>query len=405
MKKIAVLFPGQGTQAGGMGKDLYDAYPAAKAVFDEADSLLGFPFSKNLFHNDSIEIMDTEITQVAIFLTSVAYYKVFVAANDILPDSFAGHSVGEYAALVCSGAMRFEDGLSLIRKRGQLMQEVSDRMADGGMLAVIGLTYEEVLEVTENCKRDGIDVSISTYNDIRQIVVSGRKGALNSAKDRLEDAGARTKMLEVKTAFHNPCMNEIIDRMKELIDGFDISLPKGKVYCNVTGKPYASAEEIYEYLPVQVSECVRFYDICNAMSEDEIDIFIEAGRGKVLSNLLLKNRRGDYELYPLGDISKRELFIDRVSRGIDFGRLNLLGSICGELISVPDYYAEAEEKLYRNAGNELEECIKNGKFPKSVVLADYIDEFLAMAEGITDKQSDKWREYAEYFRTEVTGNE
>lgn len=96
---------------------------------------------------------------------------------------------------------------------------------------------------------------------------------------------------------------------------------------------------------------------------------------------------------------------DRVSRGIDFGRLNLLGSICGELISVPDYYAEAGEKIYRNAGNELDECIKNGKLSKSDVLADYIDEFLAMAEGITDKQSDKWREYAEYFRTEVTGNE
>lgn len=169
-------------------------------------------------------------------------------------------------------------------------------------------------------------------------------------------------------------MQEVSDRMKEVLDGCDISLPKGKVYCN-------------------------------AMSEDGIDIFIEAGRGKVLSNLLLKNRRADYELYPLGDISKRELFIDRVSRGIDSGRLNLLGSICGELISVPDYYAEAGEKLYRNAGNELDECIKNGKLSKSDVLADYIDEFLAMAEGITDKQSDKWREYAEYFRTEVTGNE
>ena len=121
MKKTAVLFPRQGTQAWGMGKELYNTYPVAKAVFDEADKLLGFSFSKKLFETDSTEIMDTEITQVAIFLTSVAYYRVFIEGSDILPDSYAGHSVGEYAALVCSGAMRFEDGLSLIRRRGQYM--------------------------------------------------------------------------------------------------------------------------------------------------------------------------------------------------------------------------------------------------------------------------------------------
>ena len=291
MKKTSVLFPGQGTQAWGMGKELYNTYLVAKAVFDEADKLLGFSFSKKLFDTDSTEIMDTEITQVAIFLTSVAYYRVFIEGNDILPDSYAGHSVGEYAALVCSGAMRFEDGLSLIRRRGQLMQKVSDDMGDGGMLAIMGMAYPEVEELTEACVKDGTDVSISTYNDIRQIVISGRKGALKSVGERFEAAGAKTKMLEVKTAFHNPCMNEIIEPLKELISSFEITFPKGKVYCNVTGKAYKSVDEIYEYLPIQVRECVRFYDIACEMIEDGTEVFIEAGRGKVLSNLLKKNKR------------------------------------------------------------------------------------------------------------------
>ena len=151
--------------------------------------------------------MDTEITQVAIFLTCVAYYRVLIEGSDILPDSYAGHSVGEYAALVCFGTMRFEDGLSLIRRRGQLMQKVSDDMGDGGMLAIVGMAYPEVEELTEACVKDGTEV------------------------------------------------------------------------------------------------------------------FIEAGRGKVLSNLLKKNKGGDYEVYPLGDMKMCELFKERVSRGIDFGRL------------------------------------------------------------------------------------
>ena len=134
-----------------MGKELYNTYPVAKAVFIEG--------------------------------------------SDILPDSYAGHSVGEYAAPACSGAMRFEDGLSLIRRRGQLMQKVSDDMGDGGMLAIMGMAYPEVEELTEACVKDGTDVSISTYNDIRQIVISGRKGALKSAGERFEAAGAKTKML------------------------------------------------------------------------------------------------------------------------------------------------------------------------------------------------------------------
>lgn len=143
--------------------------------------------SKKLFETDGTEILDTEINQVAIFLTSVAYYRVFIEGSDILPDSYAGHSVGEYAALVCSGAM----------------------------------------------VKDGTDVSISTYNDIRQIVISGRKGALKSAGERFEAAGAKTKMLEVKTAFHNPCMNEIIEPLKEVISSFEITFPKGKAYKSV----------------------------------------------------------------------------------------------------------------------------------------------------------------------------
>lgn len=134
-------------------------------------------FPKKLFETDCTEIMDTEITQVAIFLTRVTYYRVFIEGIDILPDSYAGHSVGEYAALICSRAMRLEDGLSLIRRRGQLMQKVSDDMGDGGMLAIMGMAYPEVEELTEACVKDGTDVCISTYNDIRQMVISGRKGS------------------------------------------------------------------------------------------------------------------------------------------------------------------------------------------------------------------------------------
>lgn len=402
MKKTAVLFPGQGTQAWGMGKELYNASPIAKVVFDEADRLLGFSFSEKLFETSSTEIMDTETTQVAIFLTSVAYYKVFVEGNDILPDSFAGHSVGEYAALVCSGAMKFEDGLSLIRKRGQLMQKVSDDMADGVMLAIMGMTYLEVAKLTDVCKNEVIDVSISTYNDIRQIVISGRKGALNLAKERFEAAGAKTKMLEVKTAFHNPCMNEIIEPLKKLIGSFTITFPKGKVYCNVTGKAYKSTEEIYEYLPVQVSECVRFYDICNEMIEDGIDVFIEAGRGKVLSNLFRKNRRGPYEVYPLGDKNMCELFSDRIGRGIDFGRLNLLGSISGELLSKPGY-DEAGAQLYNHVTDELSKSIKENKVPSGDFLCSVIEEYLGICTENSDR--DKWCVYEQYFRTEVKADE
>ena len=133
------------------------------------------------YETDSTEIMDTEITQVAIFLTCVAYYRVLIEGSDILPDSYAGHSVGEYAALVCSGAMRFEDGLSLIRRRGQLMQKVSDDMGDGGMLAIVGMAYPEVEELTEACVKDGTEVFIEAGRGkvLSNLLKKNKRGNLN----------------------------------------------------------------------------------------------------------------------------------------------------------------------------------------------------------------------------------
>ena len=193
--------------------------------------------------------------------------------------------------------------------------------------------------------------------------------------------------------------------MREAIGRLRLASPQGKIYCNVTGKAYATMDEIYEYLPIQVSECVRFYDIINEMIADGTDIFIEAGRGKVLSNLLLKNRRGDYDVYPLGDMQKRSLFLNRISRGIDFGRLYLLGNICGELISEPRFIYEMGEELYYDINKILKQCMQDSVAPTIGQMVQCIDEYLKIIAADTNKELDKWQEYKQYFLSERAVNE
>lgn len=279
MKK-AYIFPGQGSQFPGMGKELYENNPLARSMFEKADGILGFSISDVMFNGTAEDLKQTKVTQPAVFLHSVIMSKCI---EDFCPDMVAGHSLGEFSALVACGALDFESALKLVAVRAQAMQKACELMP-GTMAAVITLPEEVISEICDSC--DGIVVP-ANYNSKRQIVISGEVAAIEQACVKMKEAGARRALvLPVGGAFHSPLMESARQELAECIEQTDFKVPSCPIYQNVTAKPTTDPAEIKENLLKQLTSPVRWTHTVLNMISDGAAEFIEVGPGAVLQGLV-----------------------------------------------------------------------------------------------------------------------
>lgn len=279
----AYVFPGQGAQFIGMGKDLYDASDLARQMFEQANEILGFRITDIMFNGTDEELKETKVTQPAIFLHSVILAKVL--GDDFQPDMTAGHSLGEFSALVAAGAMNFEDGLRLVSARALAMQAACEA-EPSTMAAILGLEDHVVEDVCDSI--DGIVVA-ANYNCPGQLVISGAVDAINEACEKLTEVGAkRALVLQVGGAFHSPLMEPARASLAEAIEKTDITNPKCPVYQNVTAKGETEPSKIKENLIAQLTAPVRWTQTMQNMIADGCSEVIEVGPGKVLQGLFKK---------------------------------------------------------------------------------------------------------------------
>lgn len=280
----AYVFPGQASQFEGMGKDMYEENALAKDLFEQANDILGFRITDVMFEGTSEDLRQTKITQPAVFLHSVI--KAKMAGDDFQPDAVAGHSLGEFSALVASGAMNFEDGLRLVNQRAMAMQKACEAV-EGTMAAIIAMPDEEVEKICT-----GIDevVVAANYNCPGQLVISGSVPGINTAVEQLKEAGAkRAIVLQVGGAFHSPLMQPAKDELEKAIAETNFSAPSCPIYQNVTAAAEQNPEKIQANLIMQLTSPVRWTQTMLNMIENGVTEFIEVGgNGKVLQGFVKK---------------------------------------------------------------------------------------------------------------------
>ena len=281
MKK-AYVFPGQGAQYPGMAKDLYENNALAHELFEKANEILGFRITDIMFNSTAEDLKQTKVTQPAIFLHSVILAKCL---PDFRPDMVAGHSLGEFSALVAAGAMDFEEGLKLVSIRAQAMQKACE-LSKGSMAAVLALATEKVEEICDSC--EGVVVA-ANYNCEGQIVISGEVEAVNAACAKMKEAGAKRALpLPVGGAFHSPLMEPARSELAEGIEKAVFNTPICPIYQNVTAKPSSDPAEIKANLLAQLTAPVRWTQSVRNMIADGAEEFVELGPGKVLQGLIAK---------------------------------------------------------------------------------------------------------------------
>ena len=285
----AYVFPGQGAQYSGMGKDLYESNPKAKLLFDKANDVLGFRITDIMFDGTDEDLKQTKVTQPAVFLHSVISA---LCLEDFNPDMVAGHSLGEFSALTAAGALSFEDGLKLVYARALAMQKACEA-APSTMAAIIGLPDETVEDVCSKISRQDFLVIPANYNSPGQVVISGCIEAVNEACVKMKEAGAKMALpLPVSGAFHSPFMEMARQELATAIESAPINAPICPVYQNVDALPHTNPSEIKANLLKQLTSPVRWTQSVKNMLADGMEEYVECGPGTVLTGLIKRIMKG-----------------------------------------------------------------------------------------------------------------
>jgi len=285
--KVAFVFPGQGAQAVGMGKDIYESDAAAKQIFDSADEALGYSLSSLIFEGPDTELKITYHTQPALLTTSVAYLELF-KAKGLAPDYVAGHSLGEYSALVAAGVLSFEDAVRTVRSRGEFMEQAVPS-GQGAMAAVLGAEREALQQLCAAVSQEVGTAELANLNCPGQIVISGNKEGVQAIVERGKEAGAKRVIpLEVSGPFHSSLMKPASDRLAGVLSDVAMQPASIPVIANVTARPVQKPSDIRQLLVDQVHSSVLWEDSVAWLIEQGVDTFVEIGSGTVLAGLIKK---------------------------------------------------------------------------------------------------------------------
>jgi len=284
MKPIAFIFPGQGSQYVGMGKELFENFSVAKKVFEEADDALHLSISALCFKGPEEVLKLTENTQPAVLTTSIAAFKVLQEEKGITPQFTAGHSLGEYSALVISGALTFSEAVKMVRLRGKFMQEAVP-VGEGAMAAVLGMEREQVEKLCEEIS-SGEVLTPANFNCPGQIVIAGHSKAVERAIGRVKQEGKKAVLLPVSAPFHSPLMKPAGERLEKALEEISVSDLKVPVVTNVEAEVNTSKDRVKELLVAQVSSPVRWEESMRKMIEKGMEQLFEIGPGKILSGLM-----------------------------------------------------------------------------------------------------------------------
>ncbi|MFB9328392.1 ACP S-malonyltransferase [Paenibacillus aurantiacus] len=286
MRKLAVLFPGQGSQYVGMGRWLHDNYASARVVFAEAGDTLGYDMAALVFEGAEEQLAKTEFTQPALLTASYAAFAVYMEEIGVPPAYAAGHSLGEFSALAASGALSLRDALRLVQTRGRLMQEAAAEGV-GAMCAAIGASPEQADEACRAAAAaTGLQVVVSNYNSADQLVLSGYRQAVEHASGLLADQGTRTTFLRVSAPFHSPLMQPAAERFREELAACSFGSFKWPVLSNVTGEPYRQPQDALELLTTQLTAPVRWLDAMRYLESSGVSLTAEIGAKTVLTHLM-----------------------------------------------------------------------------------------------------------------------
>lgn len=331
MKRIAVVFPGQGSQYISMGKEIYENFEYTREIYDQANEILKFDLKKMCFEGTIEELTQTENSQPAIFVTSMAMNKVFLNETGINPVCAAGHSLGEYSALTASGVLDFKDSLALVRKRGMLMKE-ADRSHTGTMAAVRNIDAEIVREICLSESKEEEIVTIANYNSQNQCVVAGHKNAVKRVVERCEkEKEALITNLNVSSAFHTPLMNSASLKLKTYLNQISYKRFNFPVISNVTGEVYKDISDIPRILSEQIIKPVQWNKTMNYIADMKCNCVIEIGPKKILRNLF-KNNLSGISSYSLDNKEDMAELIEKhknsvINKDIDFVNMCMVEAV------------------------------------------------------------------------------
>ncbi|PHS10316.1 MAG: [acyl-carrier-protein] S-malonyltransferase [Kordia sp.] len=285
MKSYALIFPGQGAQYVGMGKELFDRFESVKTLFKKANEILGFDLQKLCFEGPISELTKTVNTQPAILTCSIAAYYALLEGNETLPSYTAGHSLGEFSALVIAGVLTFEDALRIVRKRGELMQEAISN-GTGAMAAIANLDKDSIISICNELSTETEFVVPSNYNSPKQIVISGSENLVKKACKKCSDKGAMAIPLKVSAPFHSPYMENAAEGLRKEIAKYNLGEFKCPVISNVTGEPYSNKNEVTEMLVSQMINAVQWHKTIDFITDNGIEEFVELGPNTILKRLI-----------------------------------------------------------------------------------------------------------------------
>jgi [acyl-carrier-protein] S-malonyltransferase len=310
---IAFVFPGQGSQTIGMGSDFYNEFPIARQTFEEASDTLKFDLTKLCFEGELEDLSLTANAQPALLTTSIAALRVLEQETDLSPSYVAGHSLGEYSAIVSSGAIEFKDAVYTVRKRGEFMQSAVP-VGIGSMAAVMGLSKEQIVKICEDNSDDNNVVSPANFNSPQQVVISGHKTAVEKVSSILKEEGAkRVVPLTVSAPFHCSLMNKAAEELKEVLESINISEIKVPVVTNVYAEANSDHKAITDLFYKQVVKPVRWFESVEYMKNQNINRFIEIGPGNVLTGLI-RRTVNDVELNNLENLDHLNHIIENEDR-------------------------------------------------------------------------------------------